>query len=60
MLLDSETTQFYEEHIRLHGYSYRALGFGRRRALAVATGLVAGLMVLTAAGQWLSLASFYT
>jgi hypothetical protein len=36
------------------------LAFGRRRALAVATGLVAGLMVLTAAGQWLSLASFYT
>ena len=30
MLLDSETTRFYEEHIRLHGYSFRALGFGRR------------------------------
>jgi hypothetical protein len=36
------------------------LAFGRRRALPVATGLVAGLMVLTAAGQWLTLASFYT
>jgi SAM-dependent methyltransferase len=28
--LDSETTRFYEEHIRLYGYGYRALGFGRR------------------------------
>ena len=43
MLLDSETTQFYEEHIRLHGYSYRALGFGRRasqeKRFAAALGL---------------------
>jgi SAM-dependent methyltransferase len=28
--LDTETTQFYEEHIRQYGYGYRALGFGRR------------------------------
>lgn len=26
----SETSRFYEEHIRRFGYSYRALGFGRR------------------------------
>ncbi len=30
MPLDTETTQFYEEHIRRYGYGYRALGFGRR------------------------------
>jgi hypothetical protein len=36
------------------------LAFGRRRALHVATSLVVGLMVLTAAGQWLSLSTFYT
>ena len=30
MSLDSETSRFYEEHIRRFGYSWRALGFGRR------------------------------
>jgi SAM-dependent methyltransferase len=27
---ESETTRFYENHIRRFGYGYRALGFGRR------------------------------
>jgi len=27
---DSETTRFYESHVRRFGYGYRALGFGRR------------------------------
>ena len=27
---DSETTRFYESHVRRYGYGYRALGFGRR------------------------------
>lgn len=43
MPLDSETTRFYEEHIRRFGYSYRALGFGRRasqeKRFAAALGL---------------------
>jgi SAM-dependent methyltransferase len=30
MLLDSQTTRFYEDHVRRFGYSHRALGFGRR------------------------------
>jgi SAM-dependent methyltransferase len=29
-LPDSEITRFYENHIRRFGYSYQALGFGRR------------------------------
>jgi SAM-dependent methyltransferase len=28
--LESQTTRFYEDHVRRFGYSYRALGFGRR------------------------------
>ena len=28
----SETSRFYEEHVRRFGYSYRALGFGRRES----------------------------
>jgi SAM-dependent methyltransferase len=27
---DTETTQFYESHVRRFGYGYKALGFGRR------------------------------
>jgi ubiquinone/menaquinone biosynthesis C-methylase UbiE len=27
---DSETTRFYESHVRRYGYGYRALGFNRR------------------------------
>ena len=27
---ESETTQFYESHVRRFGYGYKALGFGRR------------------------------
>lgn len=30
MPLDSQTTRFYEDHVRRFGYSFRALGFGRR------------------------------
>jgi SAM-dependent methyltransferase len=41
--LDTETTRFYEEHIRRFGYDYRALGFGRRasqeKRFAAALGL---------------------
>jgi hypothetical protein len=33
---------------------------GRRRALPIAAGLVAGLGMLLVAGQWLTLATFYT
>lgn len=36
------------------------LGLGRKRAVPVATALVAGLAVMTLAGQWLTLATFYT
>jgi hypothetical protein len=36
------------------------LGLGRRRALPVATALVAGLGMLLIAGQWLTLSTFYT
>lgn len=43
MQLDSETTRFYDEQIRLYGYGYRALGFGRRasqeKRFAAALGL---------------------
>jgi SAM-dependent methyltransferase len=28
--LESQTTRFYEDHVRRFGYSFRALGFGRR------------------------------
>lgn len=28
--LDTETSRFYEEQVRRYGYSFRALGFGRR------------------------------
>jgi hypothetical protein len=27
---DTETSRFYESHVRRFGYGYRALGFGRR------------------------------
>jgi len=41
--LDSETSLFYEEHIRRFGFTYRALGFGRRasqeKRFAAALGL---------------------
>lgn len=30
MPLESQTTRFYEDHIRRFGYTFRALGFGRR------------------------------
>jgi hypothetical protein len=36
------------------------LGAGRRRAVPIATGLVSALMVLTFAGQLLTLSAFYT
>jgi hypothetical protein len=36
------------------------LGLGKRRALPAAAGLVAGLGMLLLAGQWLTLATFYT
>lgn len=43
MPLDTETTRFYEEHIKRYGYDYRALGFGRRasqeKRFAAALGL---------------------
>lgn len=43
MQLDSETTRFYDEQIRLYGYGYKALGFGRRasqeKRFAAALGL---------------------
>ena len=40
--LDSQTTRFYESHVRRYGYTCRALGFGRRssqekRFAAIAT-----------------------
>jgi SAM-dependent methyltransferase len=41
--LDMETERFYEEHIRRHGFGFRALGFGRRasqeKRFAAALGL---------------------
>ena len=43
MPLDSETSLFYEEHIKRFGYTYKALGFGRRasqeKRFAAALGL---------------------
>ncbi|MFN2646298.1 MAG: trans-aconitate 2-methyltransferase [Burkholderiales bacterium] len=30
MLLDSQTTRFYEDHVRRFGFTFRALGLGRR------------------------------
>ena len=30
MLPETETTRFYEGHVRRYGFGYRALGFGRR------------------------------
>ncbi|HEY5897449.1 MAG TPA: class I SAM-dependent methyltransferase [Burkholderiales bacterium] len=48
----SETSRFYEDHIRRFGYGYRALGFGRRSsqekrfAAALALGALHGRRVL--------------
>ena len=50
--LDSETSRFYEEHIRRFGFGFRALGFGRRAsqekrfAAALALGDLHGKRVL--------------
>jgi len=30
LLLDTETARFYEEHLRRHGFGFRAAGLGRR------------------------------
>lgn len=43
MPLDNETTRFYEEHIRRYGFSYRALGFGRRESQEKRFAAVLGL-----------------
>jgi len=40
---DSETTQFYESHVRRFGYGYRALGFGRRSSQEKRFGALAAL-----------------
>ncbi len=39
----SETSRFYEDHIRRFGYSYRALGFGRRSSQEKRFAAAAGL-----------------
>jgi SAM-dependent methyltransferase len=50
--LESQTTRFYEDHVRRFGYSFRALGFGRRSsqekrfAAAAALGSVHGKRLL--------------
>jgi len=50
--LESQTTRFYEDHVRRFGYSFRALGFGRRSsqekrfAAAAALGSFHGKRVL--------------
>jgi SAM-dependent methyltransferase len=46
---DSETSRFYESHVRRYGYSYRALGFGRRSSQEKRFGAVAGLGALDGA-----------
>ena len=51
---DSETTRFYEGHVRRYGYGYRGLGFGRRSsqekrfAAAAALGAFHGARLLDA------------
>ena len=40
---DSETTRFYEGHVRRFGYGYRALGFGRRSSQEKRFGALAAL-----------------
>jgi ubiquinone/menaquinone biosynthesis C-methylase UbiE len=40
---DSETTRFYESHVRRFGFGYRALGFGRRSSQEKRFGALAGL-----------------
>jgi len=40
---DSETTRFYESHVRRFGYGYRALGFGRRSSQEKRFGALAAL-----------------
>ena len=40
---DSETTRFYESHVRRYGYGYRALGFGRRSSQEKRFGALAAL-----------------
>jgi SAM-dependent methyltransferase len=40
---DSETTRFYESHVRRYGYGFRALGFGRRSSQEKRFGALAAL-----------------
>jgi SAM-dependent methyltransferase len=40
---DSETTQFYESHVRRFGYGYKALGFNRRSSQEKRFGALAAL-----------------
>lgn len=40
---DSETSRFYESHVRRFGYGYRALGFGRRSSQEKRFGALAAL-----------------
>jgi SAM-dependent methyltransferase len=40
---DTETTRFYENHVRRFGYGYRALGFGRRSSQERRFGALAAL-----------------
>ena len=40
---DTETTQFYESHVRRFGYGYKALGFGRRSSQEKRFGALAAL-----------------
>ena len=40
---DSETTRFYESHVRRFGFGYRALGFGRRSSQEKRFGALAAL-----------------
>jgi SAM-dependent methyltransferase len=41
--LDTETTRFYEAHIRRYGYGFRALGFGRRASQEKRFAALAGI-----------------
>jgi len=40
---DTETTRFYESHVKRFGYGFRALGFGRRQSQEKRFGIVAAL-----------------
>jgi len=40
---DTETTRFYESHVRRFGYGYKALGFGRRSSQEKRFGALAAL-----------------